>query len=33
VLMSGDLFSAPEQDIQQIRPVLTVCDGQITFEG
>jgi predicted amidohydrolase YtcJ len=33
VLMSGDLFSAPEQDIQQIRPVLTVCDVQITFEG
>lgn len=32
VLMSGDLFGTPEGDIQKIKPVLTICDGQITFE-
>ncbi len=33
VLLSRDLFSTPPEEIQKVRPVLTMCDGQITFEG
>ncbi len=33
VLFSEDLFAVPPDQITRARPVLTLCDGQITFEG
>lgn len=33
VLFSADLFATPPDQITRVHPVLTICDGQITFEG
>jgi predicted amidohydrolase YtcJ len=33
VLLSHDLFSLPAEEISQVNPVLTVCDGEIVFEA
>jgi predicted amidohydrolase YtcJ len=33
VLLSEDIFSLPAAAIGRVRPVLTVCDGQIVYEA
>ena len=33
VLLSEDLESLPVEEIRDVRPTLTVCDGVITFEA
>jgi predicted amidohydrolase YtcJ len=33
VLLSADLFATPAEEIATVRPVLTVCDGQIVFQS
>jgi predicted amidohydrolase YtcJ len=33
VLLSADLFATPVEEIDQIRPVLTLCDGRIVYEA
>ncbi len=32
VLLSADLFATPPEEIRQVEPVLTMCDGRIVFE-
>jgi len=32
VLLSADIFAVPPQDILQVHPVLTTCDGRIVHE-
>jgi predicted amidohydrolase YtcJ len=33
VLLSADLFATPAEEIDQVQPVLTICDGRIVYEG
>lgn len=33
VLLSADVFSLPPEALLEVRPVLTVCDGEIVFEA
>lgn len=33
VILSGDIRATPITDINQITPVLTICDGQITYQA
>ncbi|MBK8028017.1 MAG: amidohydrolase [Chloroflexi bacterium] len=33
VLFSADLFATPPEEITKVRPMLTICDGQITYEA
>ncbi len=33
VLLSADLFQTPDADIKDVKPVMTICDGQIVYEG
>ena len=33
VLLSTDLFATPPEEIEQVRPLLTMCDGRVVFEG
>jgi hypothetical protein len=33
VLLSVDIFAAPPEEINQVQPVLTMCDGRIVYEG
>lgn len=33
VLLSADVFAIPSEAIGQVRPVLTMCDGRVVFEG
>ena len=33
VLLSHDLFATPAESIDQVRPVLTLCDGNIIFDA
>ncbi len=33
VLLSDNLFTVPAENIGAVRPVLTICDGRIVFEG
>jgi len=33
VLFSADLFATPPEDIAKVRPVLTICDGRVTYEA
>ncbi|MDX1521574.1 MAG: amidohydrolase [Anaerolineae bacterium] len=32
VLLSADLFATPDEAINQVRPVLTMCDGRVVYE-
>jgi hypothetical protein len=32
-LWDRDLFAVPEDDIANVRAVLTLCDGRITYEA
>ncbi len=32
-LLSEDIFAAPADQIERVRPVLTMCDGRIVYEG
>jgi predicted amidohydrolase YtcJ len=32
VLLSADIFATPAEEIEQVRPVLTMCDGRVVFE-
>jgi predicted amidohydrolase YtcJ len=32
VLFSADLFATPHEEIGQVRPVLTICDGKIVYQ-
>ncbi|MFN8528153.1 MAG: amidohydrolase [Anaerolineae bacterium] len=33
VLFSADLFATPPEAIAKVRPILTICDGKITYEA
>jgi len=33
VLLSADIFTVPVETINQVRPVLTMVDGRVVFEG
>lgn len=33
VLLSADIFATPPEEINQVQPVLTMCDGRIVYEG
>jgi predicted amidohydrolase YtcJ len=33
VLLDADLFALEGEEIAQVRPVLTVCDGKIVYEA
>jgi predicted amidohydrolase YtcJ len=33
VLLDSDLFTLPPEAIAQVRPVLTICDGRLVYEG
>jgi predicted amidohydrolase YtcJ len=33
MLLSTDLFAVPAEAVDQVRPVLTICDGRIVYEG
>ena len=33
VLLSDDIFTVPPDAVEQIQPVLTMCDGRITYEA
>lgn len=33
VLLPADLFSLPPEELAQVRPVLTMCDGRIVYEA
>jgi len=33
VLLSEDIFAVPVEQIDQVWPVLTMCDGQIVYEA
>jgi predicted amidohydrolase YtcJ len=33
VVLSHDLFSLPPDDLPRVHPVLTLCDGEITFQA
>lgn len=33
VLLSADIFATPPEEINQVQPVLTMCDGCIVYEG
>ena len=33
VLLSADLFQTPTHEIKDVRPVLTICDGEIVYEA
>jgi len=33
VILSEDIFHTPKEDIMRVRPVLTICDGEITYKG
>lgn len=33
VLLSHDIFSVPPQDVLQVKPVLTMCDGRIVYRA
>lgn len=32
VLLSADIFATPPEEVDQIHPVLTICDGRIVYE-
>lgn len=32
VLLSGDIFATPPEELDRLRPVLTICDGRIVHE-
>jgi predicted amidohydrolase YtcJ len=32
VVLDGDIEATPAQQISTLKPVLTICDGRITFE-
>jgi hypothetical protein len=33
VLLSDDLFDVPAETINQVHPILTMCDGRIVYEA
>lgn len=33
VLLSRDIFATPPEEIDQVQPVLTICNGQIVYEA
>ncbi|MCC6189652.1 MAG: amidohydrolase family protein [Anaerolineales bacterium] len=33
VLLSADVFSLPPEALLEVRPLLTICDGEIVFEA
>ncbi|HEY5730683.1 MAG TPA: amidohydrolase, partial [Anaerolineales bacterium] len=33
VMLSEDIFQTPKEDITRVEAVLTICDGEITYEG
>ncbi len=33
VLLSDDVFTIPTESLDQVQPVLTMCDGRVVFEG
>jgi hypothetical protein len=33
VLLSSDIFATPPEEIDQIQPVITICDGRIVYQG
>lgn len=33
VLLSADLFQTPDAEIKDVQAVMTICDGQVVYEG
>jgi len=33
VVLSEDIFHTPKEELLRVRPLLTICDGEITHEG
>jgi predicted amidohydrolase YtcJ len=33
VVLSADVEAAPSEDLASIRPVITICDGKVTYDG
>jgi predicted amidohydrolase YtcJ len=31
VLFNGNLFATPAEEIANVRPILTICDGRVVF--
>ena len=32
IVLNGDIETTPAQQISTLKPVLTICDGRVTFE-
>jgi predicted amidohydrolase YtcJ len=31
VLLDADLFATPDEELKDVRPLLTMCDGRVVF--
>ena len=33
IILNGDIEATSAEEISTLKPVVTICDGRITFEG